>query len=81
MRYKRKAVVFVQRKHKFAVTRAIELVVQFFNHLAPKSFVLVDLTIDHGMNGLVLIVKWLSARRAQVVDFQTDVAESCMAYG
>ena len=81
MRNERKAVVFVQRKNKFAVTRALELVIQFLNHFGTKSHVLVDLTIHHSMNGIVLIMKWLSARRAQIVDLQTNVPESCMVYG
>lgn len=65
---KRKAIAFIEGKHEFAVTGASELVIQLVNHVKTKAIIIVDLSVNDCMNTLLVIVKRLIARGAQVID-------------
>jgi len=75
MREKCKTVALIEGKYELAVAGTSELVVQLGNHLETKAVIVIDLSVNDCMNSLLVIVKRLIARRAQVIDLQTNMTQ------
>ena len=71
--------MFVQRDHNLTITSSLELVAGLRDQLLSDPLMIIKFSVDYGMHSILGVVERLRAVRAQIVDGQPVVAESCGA--
>ena len=69
--------MLIKSEHAFAIASSLERVIRLCQYFLAESFMVVDLTVDDGGNGLGRVMERLVAGRGQIVDAQACAAESC----
>lgn len=67
--------MFVECDDDFGITVTDETIAVIPGELRPKGFVIVDFSIDDGMNLIVFVVERLYALITQIVDGKTAMSE------
>ena len=68
--------MLIKSEHALAIASSSEGVIRLLQYFLAESFMVVDLPVDDGGNGLDRILERLVAGRGQVVDAEAGAAEA-----